>query len=962
MRTHILLFFSTLLWSVSFAQEADYKIFTLKEENESPQILTLFQNKQGYILAGTTLGLYRFDGLNFFKYAQDKHLSGPITALAENNGQLWVGFQNGQLGLLNKNKIELLHHTNKQPRAAINKMMADTNGVLWIATAGEGLYYYTPDGFHHIDTSSGLSDNFVYDIIEKPGTGIITGTDRGVNICKLENNLIKIDYYTSRDGLPDNIVRSIAAGNDSLYWLGMQEAGLGSYSYKRDKFQEYNEWKYGQINGIINSLSDTWIATEENGLIGINASSPSGDISIIHKNDALKKVSSLIQDKEGNIWAAGHNQLMRTVGSKLQPFYRFSSPAPEDLHALLFSKKNTIWFNKNHKLIRLTQLQNESWKEDVYSFKFPGKPAVISSLYQDNTGYLWVGTMGAGVFLFDPKTGAFRKIKEEPLLLNGSILSISGKGNKVWLATLNGAIGCEHPAESYNLDHPLKFIHFDKKHGPGNSFVYSIFADSKKRLWFATDGKGIILLDHNKYTSYLPPLKKNEGVVYKILEDQLGNIWFSTLNNGIYKYDGKQFQNYNLADGLSDREITSLAVSGSQLFIVHKKGIDILNIFNGAITYIDAEQGISNINSDLNTITTDKEGNIYFVDGYQLYRYQPLFQLQQRPAIVIDQVQLFLKDIDKPGGYKFDVDENNISFSFSGLFYSNPEKVLYQYKLEGYDESWITTRDRFKNFPNLPAGAYTFRVRAALNKNFTNNSEATYNFIIKQPFYTTYWFISLCFLAASFILMMLIRGREENLKRYSTLENEKIQSQFETLRNQVNPHFLFNSFNTLISEIEENPEKAVKYVEHLSDFYRNIVVHREKDVISLEEELSIMNDYFYIQQKRYGNAFITNIYISEQDAGTFFVAPLTLQLLAENAIKHNAVSIETPLFLEMFIEDNNYLVVKNNINPKMQREKGSNLGLQNIQKRYSILTGLPVIIETTFVSFIVKVPLIRMYT
>jgi len=221
-----------------------------------------------------------------------------------------------------------------------------------------------------------------------------------------------------------------------------------------------------------------------------------------------------------------------------------------------------------------------------------------------------------------------------------------------------------------------------------------------------------------------------------------------------------------------------------------------------------------------------------------------------------------------------------------------------------------------------------------------------------------WWFIVVSLLLLSTALYLYVKQREKRLKKLERLEKEKIQSQFETLRNQVNPHFLFNSFNTLVSEIEEHPKHAVEYVERLSDFFRNIITYREKDIILLEEEINIIKDYLFIQQKRYGHSFKVDININPQQQKQFFIAPLTLQLLAENAAKHNAILKSDPLLLEVFIQ-NDWLVVRNNINPKKQSEVSTRLGLQNICKRYELLTGKEVIITKDEKHFTVQIPIIK---
>ena len=185
------------------------------------------------------------------------------------------------------------------------------------------------------------------------------------------------------------------------------------------------------------------------------------------------------------------------------------------------------------------------------------------------------------------------------------------------------------------------------------------------------------------------------------------------------------------------------------------------------------------------------------------------------------------------------------------------------------------------------------------------------------------------------------------------MKNEQERVRFALLRNQVNPHFLFNSFNTLITTIEEDPARAVEYTEQLSDFFRNIVTYRDKDVISLAEELNLLETYLYLQKKRYGDNL--RLIMPEVVPGNFLVPPLTLQLLMENAIKHNAVSRDTPLQVELTIKEQ-YLEVKNNKNARMSKEKGAGMGLQNIVSRYGMLSNKPVIIEDGLESFSVSLP------
>ncbi|MGE5109007.1 MAG: sensor histidine kinase, partial [Sphingobacteriales bacterium] len=224
-------------------------------------------------------------------------------------------------------------------------------------------------------------------------------------------------------------------------------------------------------------------------------------------------------------------------------------------------------------------------------------------------------------------------------------------------------------------------------------------------------------------------------------------------------------------------------------------------------------------------------------------------------------------------------------------------------------------------------------------------------------FWREWWFLLPAAILLALIFFWIMKYRERELKKWQQLQQEKIQFQFETLKNQVNPHFLFNSFNTLISVIEDNPKNAVEYVEQLSDFYRTIVTTKENDLIPLEEELSLISNYFFIQKKRYGNSLNYSVNLKADEIKNIKVPPLTLQLLAENAIKHNAISKETPLTFEIFSR-NHHLLVRNNINEKINKEPGTGIGLPNIIHRYQLLSGKEVLIQNDNKHFIVSLPIL----
>ena len=719
-----------------------------------------------------------------------------------------------------------------------------------------------------------------------------------------------------------------------------------------------NNWDFGQVNGILPEKQTLLIATRQNGLVKYNLSS--GITSSLKESEG-KTISAITRDNQGNTWLATPDYgLVRSPGESLKLIALEASPLFEHIHVLLSDKWGNIWLNdENNRLVEYSHDKGYHAPKKIL-LKGLDVKTDITALYEDKFGNIWIGTMGKGLYIKNARDDHYKLFDSNPLFTNASILSISGKGNSLYISSLQGTMRIDLSDSNSDINAAYSYTNFDNS-STGTNYIYSIFKDSRNRTWFATDGKGLSMLENNKFTYYNDKKQIRDDHIYSITEDLQGNIWFSTASAGVYKFDGKQFRNFVESDGLSDLSISSLKTDkAGNIVIVHKKGLDILNPITGNISYVSSNKGITLINAeDLGAITQDPSGNILVSTTNGILSYSPAENILPIPTTVIESIQLFLSNIAKPPGSTFTHEENSFTFNYTGLYYSDPERVYYEYKLEGLDSNWVLTKDRSKTFSKLDPGTYTFHIRSSLNRNFDNVEEVSFRFVIKQAFYKTWWFISICILITSLLLYWYVKDREARLKNIERLRQEKIQQQFAVLRNQVNPHFLFNSFNTLISVIEDDPKAAVTFVEQLSDFFRNIVNYRDKDVIPLGEEIDLLNTYFFLQQKRYGSNLNLQISLSEKQKAESQIPPMTLQLLVENAIKHNAVSRETHLTIAIRIDLNEQLTITNNINKRVSAQKGAGMGLENIISRYNLLTRKQVKITNDSKYFIVSLPLLK---
>lgn len=190
------------------------------------------------------------------------------------------------------------------------------------------------------------------------------------------------------------------------------------------------------------------------------------------------------------------------------------------------------------------------------------------------------------------------------------------------------------------------------------------------------------------------------------------------------------------------------------------------------------------------------------------------------------------------------------------------------------------------------------------------------------------------------------------------LEKESIKSHFNALKNQVSPHFLFNNFSVLTSLVETNQELSVKFINQLSKVYRYILEQSDFDSIKLGAEIEFLQTYMFLLKIRFEDKLKLEIDIPDLALSRYSIVPLTLQLLVENAVKHNQMSTDNALTIKIYVDDQ-YLVISNSIQPRELAEPSTKLGLKNIVDRYKLLINAPVLVTNDQKQFIVRLPLIQ---
>ena len=227
--------------------------------------------------------------------------------------------------------------------------------------------------------------------------------------------------------------------------------------------------------------------------------------------------------------------------------------------------------------------------------------------------------------------------------------------------------------------------------------------------------------------------------------------------------------------------------------------------------------------------------------------------------------------------------------------------------------------------------------------------------------YWLIWVASLIFLSITIAVELFsesIENRQHLELKYERLSRSHEMAKYQALMNQINPHFLFNSLNVLSFLVYQSPQEAERFIEELSNIYRYILQLNEKYVVPLKKELDFIESYIFLQKIRYQNNLTFDADIDSHSTDKM-IPPLTLELLVENAIKHNVIAEDQPLNIKLFTE-NGHLVVKNNLQPRMEPKNNSmQIGLKNLLEKFEILDMEPPQFFNSKGDFVVKVPLIN---
>ena len=789
-----------------------HKSWQLQDGLPQSSIQAITQTKDGYIWLGTEEGLVRFDGIQFKIFDKKNTASftnNNIKAIYEDeSGILWIGTYDGGLLQYKDHLFKIVIKASDMPDKRISAITGDNDGNLWISTKSGGLIKYK-NGLHKTFTiKNGLSSNNINSIYRDSKGNLWIGTfDAGLALYK--NNTFKT--FDKKDGLSGNNISAIYEDKDGVLWIGTSDKNLNFY--KNGHFHIFNPDELifkSQIQSIYQDKDkNLWIGTFGSGLIRYS----NNKLLSFTSEDGLTNdmISAIYEDREGNIWIGTYGGLNVLKESRVKVYTQKDGLSHDDITTIFEDSNNDLWIGTWDK--GLNRFHNNKFS----SFSnFHGlSNNQIKSIYEDKKGNIWIGTFGGGITLYS--NGNFSTISKNDGLSNNSVLAIYGDNNGyLWIGTYGGGL---NRYKDGNIEV------FTIKDGLSSNDILTIFEDSKSNIWIGTEGGGLNLYSNGIFKNFTEENGFYNKMVFAFYEDSSSNLWIGT-RDGLYLYKNNKFVVYTTKEGLFDDTVLAiLEDNNNNLWMSCNKGIfsvnknELLNIAKGKSEKIKSvsygiEDGMKSqeCNGGFQSAGfKTKNGNLYFPTTKGLIEIDPdnLPSNKTVPNVIIERVITNGENRDIENQLTFDAETDKIEIHYTAPSFVSPNKVKFEYMLEGIDEDWVKANTRrAAYYTTIPPGKYKFKVKACNNDGLWNNTGATIEFEKLPHFYQTKWFYIFCV----FIVVLIFYGIYDFRVRKEKTKQKRLENFNVKLKNEVNKQTL-----ELKKRNQDLSEKKIELENVLSD-------------------------------------------------------------------------------------------------------------------------------------------------
>ena len=786
----LILFFSFSFYPLA-GQKYFFDNYGIRQGLSEQKVYKLFQDSKDYIWLGTANGVSRFDGKTFrnFTSRRDFLAPGGVNAIIEDSLKyLWFGHNDGGISRYNGQYFEQCAFDSLILTGNITSII-QTGNKMWFTSETDGviLVDYPVKDIRHMRGKQfrgkeRLSDQVFGSYLTKDGS-LICVADIGLRKYnsvekKFENyRMPHMTTYFSTSCLLEDI-----KGN---MWFGTYNGGIYKYNMADSKMEIFDLPKMGVSSNWIYCLTEDshgriWAGTFGGGIAVID-----GDE--FRKFDASNgldaaKIYDIIEDVEGNILIADQdNGLTIFKGDAFVTLNEKEILADPNVNAIYQDEKNAMWFATNSGISRYFP---DTDNKTIFYNKIDNQGFTGARFFKrDQDGNLWMGANTGGVILYDMKRSRFEPqpdINGKAFWRETKVTALEiDKKNNLWIGTLAGLAFGKINGQNFGRTETMDSVTFSQ--------ITALYCDPSGNMWIGTNRNGqkpcLFLFDSGKEDFRQENFRQIgdfAGIEPKtMVMDVNGVLWVGT-SQGLLAYKNDSIiSTLTQDDGLLSDNINLLVTDNDgNIFIGTNLGLNRYDPATGRIFSYTKKNGFTGIETKQNAVFKSPSGDIWFGTANGAIRLSPqkIHDLELEPLTHILSMQVNNQAREMIPGFRLRYNEAKyIVFNYNSICLTNPDIVKYKVQLEGASDSYTLTDQTSVSYPPLRPGKYTFNVIACNSQGIWNSKPVSFHFIIRPPFYSTWWFILSVSVVLIIAVIIYIKLREQNLRKEKIILEEKVE-------------------------------------------------------------------------------------------------------------------------------------------------------------------------------------------
>lgn len=848
--TILILLFSFIVTNVN-SQIFNFRVYGLDEGLPQSYVYSITQTDAGFINVSTGEGFSSFEGSKFHNFTIKDNLSENFvtTHFTDSRKITWLGhYQKGISYEVNGKFFQLTQSNTLASK--ITAITEDKQKNVWFSTQNKGLFKIDTTFKMTTMRSEGEDGSNVVCFDE---TGLLLeGAGNGLFVYQIDKTGKRLATIQTIEALSGKVVKCIVPINNqrNSFWVAVDDEGIFGIKKVGDRYQIFTSFKnelllkdYNITSLYVDQKQNLWAGDFGEGLrkISFYDSKKAGSfkVSKIDNRNGLPNeyIQSIFEDYEGNMWFGSFGSgLIELPLEKFAFFEEKNGLIYKNATSVFIDEEGLFWVGNDKGLFQYNIEYPELSKQ--YNVKDGFINAEVSSIAQDRSGLLWIGTHENGVYTFDKKKKKFENFSKKKNITCRNINSIiSTHDNVIVIATTEGVYFYDQTKNSIE--------HLTTLDGLLHNNVIKIFEDSKRRIWFCSNGAGPYYLKNNEFNVFNNIPEMHSFSITCITQSVDGNIWLGTDGDGVFKYsDQGGFVNYKVSEGLfSNYCYFIIADKNGNIWSGHKNGISYKPHNLKSFRTYSKTDGLLFTDFNRNSCLMDVAGNLWLGTSNGLIKYNAEGEnrIESEPKTNIASLILNKSAYGPSQIIEVPYDDYAVKVDFNAISFTDPAKVNFKYRLLGQDTIWRYTNAKFMEFPKLNDGEYKFQLLAANSDNIWNKVPAEISFIIKPPYWKRVWFYAVVLILTISISYSVTKYHTKSLtlaklvlenrvnEKTSALQVEKAIVEKIKVELEVKNKNVIDSIN-YAQRIQESilPSKT-----SISDvFNQSFVYYQPKDIVS----------------------------------------------------------------------------------------------------------------------------------